>query len=144
MRRYSCPYVVSRNESSPDYGTVAPSGRLRRCGRRGQQNQVALRAFKEIYALARETFHGGNSSFQLQLLPFRMTEANLSQHAESPHAPFWRDLKVGTDLFDAARRPPTWDVCERRYVFSPNGSSPGPLNPNGVCPTEVYSTMAAL
>jgi murein L,D-transpeptidase YafK len=99
---------------------------------------------KEIYALARETFRGGNSSFQLQLLPFRMTEANLSQHADSPHAPFWRDLKVGTDLFDATRRPPGWDVCERRYVFSPNGSSPGPLDPNGVCPAGVYSTIAAL
>lgn len=99
---------------------------------------------KEIYAMARETFRGGNSSFQLQLLPFRMTEANLGRHAASPHAAFWRNLKVGTDLFDATRRPPVWDVCERRYVFGQNGSSSVRLDPHGACPVEVYSTMAAL
>mgnify|MGYP002621642613 CR=1 FL=1 len=99
---------------------------------------------KEIYALARETFRGGNPSFQLQLLPFRMTEAKLAEHADSPHAPFWHDLKVGTDLFDATRRPPLWDVCERRYVFNRDGSSSGALDPNGACPTDVYYAPAAL
>ena len=99
---------------------------------------------KEIYALARETFRGGNPSFQLQLLPFRMTEAKLPEHADSPHAPFWHDLKVGTDLFDATRRPPLWDVCERRYVFNRDGSSSGALDPNGACPTDVCYAPAAL
>ena len=99
---------------------------------------------KEIYALAREAFRGGNPSFQLQLLPFRMTEAKLAEHADSPHAPFWRDLKVGTDLFDTTRRPPLWDVCERRYAFSRDGSSSGALDPNGACPTDVYYTPSAL
>ncbi len=99
---------------------------------------------KEIYALARETFKGGNRSFQLQALPFRMTEDNLALHAGSPHAGFWRDLKVGADLFDASRQPPSWDVCERRYVFNKTAPGAAPLDPNGACPVGGYSTMAAL
>jgi murein L,D-transpeptidase YafK len=98
---------------------------------------------KEIYAMARETFRGGNGSFQLQLLPFRMTEANLAANAASPHAAFWRNLKEGTDIFDTTKRPPAVDVCERRYVFDRNDPRTAPLDPNGACPVS-YSTMAAL
>ena len=96
---------------------------------------------KEIYALAREAFKGGNRSFQLQLLPFRMTEANLTAHASSPHAAFWANLKEGTDLFDAARKPPAWDVCEKRYVFNRNSPNSAPLNALGQCPS-LTSTFA--
>lgn len=99
---------------------------------------------KEIYALARETFKGGNPAFQLQLLPFRMTEANLARHAASPHMAFWRNLKSGTDAFDQTRRPPAWDVCEQRYVFNANDARNAPLDPNGACPIASFSTMAAL
>lgn len=99
---------------------------------------------KEIYALAREAFRGGNASFQLQLLPFRMTEANLTQHAASPHLDFWRNLKAGTDMFEATKQPPSWDVCERRYVFGRKALAAAPLDPNGACPVEAYTTMAAL
>jgi murein L,D-transpeptidase YafK len=99
---------------------------------------------KEIYALARETFKGGNPSFQLQLLPFRMTEANLARHAASPHQAFWRNLKTGADSFDQTLQPPAWDVCEQRYVFNSNDPRTAPLDPNGACPVASYSTMAAL
>jgi murein L,D-transpeptidase YafK len=99
---------------------------------------------KEIYALARETFRGSNSAFQLQLLPFRMTEDNLGRHADSPHVAFWRNLKIGADAFDQSKQPPNWDVCEQRYVFNQNDPRTAPLDPNGACPVGSYSTMAAL
>ena len=99
---------------------------------------------KEIYALARETFRGGNGAFQLQLLPFRMTEDNFARHADSPHVAFWRNLQTGTSAFDQARQPPTWDVCEQRYVFNQNDPRTAPLDPNGPCPIGTFSTMAAL
>lgn len=86
----------------------------------------------EIYALARETFKGGNSSFQLQIFPFRMTTANLARHASSPHLDFWKDIKEGYDYFEMTRIPPVWDVCEKQYIFNPAGS--GPLNAAGTCP----------
>lgn len=94
---------------------------------------------KEIYALARESFRGGNRSFQLQLLPFRMTDANLAQHASSPHAAFWGNLKQGTDAFDRTKQPPAWDVCEKKYIFNP---PVGGLDPSAACPVST-STMAA-
>ncbi|KKB82750.1 lipoprotein [Devosia limi DSM 17137] len=94
---------------------------------------------KEIYALARESFRGGNRSFQLQLLPFRMTDANLAQHAASPHAAFWGNLKQGTDAFDRTKQPPAWDVCEKKYVFNP---PVGGLDPAGACPVTPSTVMA--
>ena len=91
----------------------------------------------EIYALARETFAGGNPSFQLQILPFRMTAANLAKHADSAHMDFWSDIKEGYDLFEINRTPPRWDVCERQYVF--DASAGGALDAAGPCPPQFRS-----
>jgi murein L,D-transpeptidase YafK len=95
----------------------------------------------EIYALARETFKGGNPSFQLQIFPFRMTTANLAANAASQHLPFWQDIKEGYDLFDLNKTPPLWDVCEGQYVFDANGS--GALDPLGPCPPQVFNAALA-
>jgi murein L,D-transpeptidase YafK len=91
----------------------------------------------EIYALARETFKGGNQSFQLQIFPFKMTGANLARQATNEHLPFWKDIKEGYDLFELNKAPPTWDVCERQYVF--NASGGGALNAMGPCPAGVQN-----
>ena len=40
---------------------------------------------EEIYALARESFIGGQENFHVHAFPFRMTEANLARHKASPH-----------------------------------------------------------
>jgi len=91
----------------------------------------------EIYALARETFKGGNQSFQLQIFPFRMTPTKLAQQASSPHIGFWKDIKEGYDLFELTKSPPAWDVCERQYIFNAVGG--GALNPAGACPAVVQN-----
>jgi murein L,D-transpeptidase YafK len=97
----------------------------------------------EIYALARETFAGGNPSFQLQIFPFRMTPANLAKQSKSQHFAFWQDIKEGYDRFELTKRPPTWDVCNREYVFDvPSGV--GVLNASEACPAEIgQRTMTA-
>ncbi|HTN60345.1 MAG TPA: murein L,D-transpeptidase family protein [Devosia sp.] len=94
----------------------------------------------EIYALARETFKGGNPSFQLQIFPFRMTAANLAAHAADPNMSFWKNIKDGYDLFELNKAPPAWDVCERRYIF--NFAAGGPLDAMGTCP--IVTANAAL
>ena len=94
----------------------------------------------EIYALARESFKGGNTSFQLQIFPFRMNGANLAKQSTSPNLAFWKDIKEGYDLFELNKQPPVWDVCERQYIFNASGS--GALDPIGACP--VTSQSAAL
>ncbi len=57
----------------------------------------------EIYALARESFFGGQRAFQVQAYPFRMTPANLAKHRDNPNMPFWHMLKDGNDHFEVTR-----------------------------------------
>lgn len=87
----------------------------------------------EIYGLAREAFAGGQRSFQVQALPFRMTPENMARHRNSPHIAFWRNLKEGSDHFEATKQPPKLAACGRRYVFNARDGS-GPFAPAEACP----------
>jgi murein L,D-transpeptidase YafK len=71
----------------------------------------------EIYALGRESFFGGQKSFQFQAYPFHMTALNLARHRNSPHMPFWKMIKEGNDHFEVTHQEPKVDFCERKYVF---------------------------
>jgi len=75
----------------------------------------------EIYALARETFKGGNKSFQVQVFPFRMTAENFADFSESKHVDFWNDIKVGYDHFELTGKRPSWSVCNGRYGINRAG-----------------------
>jgi murein L,D-transpeptidase YafK len=86
----------------------------------------------EIYALARESFFGGQKSFQIQAYPFRMTPLNMAKHRNSPHMAFWKMLKEGYDHFEVTRREPKVDVCERHYVF--DAESSGKFSASDHCP----------
>jgi murein L,D-transpeptidase YafK len=86
----------------------------------------------EIYALARESFFGGQKAFQIQAYPFRMTPKNMARHRNSPHMAFWRMLKQGYDHFEVTRQEPKVDICERRYVF--NAESNGRFSASDRCP----------
>ena len=74
---------------------------------------------QEIYALARESFFGGQNAFQLQAFPFRMTALNMAKHRNNPNFAFWKMLKEGYDNFEATKQEPKVAVCEKRYVFDP-------------------------
>ena len=86
----------------------------------------------EIYALARESFFGGQKSFQLQAFPFRMTPLNMARHRNSPHFEFWKMLKQGNDHFEVTHLEPKVDVCEKRYVF--DAESTAQFSPTERCP----------
>jgi murein L,D-transpeptidase YafK len=86
----------------------------------------------EIYALARESFFGGQRAFQIQAYPFRMTPLNMARHRNSPHLAFWKMLKQGYDHFEVSRLEPKVDVCDKHYVF--NGETKGRFTPAGACP----------
>ena len=86
----------------------------------------------EIYALARESFFGGQKSFQLQAYPFRMTPLNMARHRNSPHMAFWRMIKEGYDHFEVTHLEPRVDVCERRYIF--DAESTDRFSPAEGCP----------
>ncbi len=101
----------------------------------------------EIYSLARESFLGGQQSFEIQAYPFRMTPANLARHRTNPHMAFWKMLKIGNDHFEATHLEPKVDVCNRRYVFDaqhpPNSSKPLVFDPTGKCPAFVVNLKTA-
>jgi murein L,D-transpeptidase YafK len=101
----------------------------------------------EIYALGRESFFGGQKSFQVQAYPFRMTPLNMAKHRNSPHVAFWKMLKEGNDQFEVTRQEPKVDVCEKRYVFNAgapaNALTPLSFNARGKCPAyEVPNEIA--
>jgi murein L,D-transpeptidase YafK len=71
----------------------------------------------EIWRLITAALDRGQQKFQVQVFPFRMTEANLERYADHPHAEFWRGLKQGHDLFEADLLPPVVSVCGKQYAF---------------------------
>ncbi|MEZ5773329.1 MAG: murein L,D-transpeptidase family protein [Hyphomicrobiaceae bacterium] len=79
---------------------------------------VTNEAVDEIWQLVTAALKGGQKRFQVQSFPFRLSEWNLALHADSRWADFWRELKVGHDLFEANRLPPRVSVCAGHYVAS--------------------------
>lgn len=73
----------------------------------------------EIWKIVTAALANGQPRFQVQVLPFRMTDANLAARAGHPAAPLWSQLKTASDLFDRDRLPPTVGVCNGAYAFAP-------------------------
>ncbi|WP_246102122.1 L,D-transpeptidase family protein [Methylobacterium terricola] len=73
----------------------------------------------EIYALVRDALAGGQTAFQFQAFPFRMTARAMARHRTDRHIAFWRQLKEGSDRFEATGREPLVGVEGGRYVFAP-------------------------
>lgn len=74
----------------------------------------------ELFSIAREAFSGGQRAFQFQSFPFRMTAANMARHRTDPNIAFWRQLKEGSDRFEATGEEPVVSVSGGRYAFAPS------------------------
>jgi murein L,D-transpeptidase YafK len=96
----------------------------------------------EIFALARDSFRGGQTSFQIEAFPFRMTPENMAKHRDDPNMDFWRMLKVGYDNFELTHKPPKVDVCNKGYVFNADagGASFSAADP---CPAYTIPPLLA-
>jgi len=97
---------------------------------------------QEIYAMGRDSFLGGQKSFQVQAYPFRMTPLNMAKHRDNPSMAFWRMIKEGNDHFLMSKAEPHVDVCGKHYVFDArtpaNASRPIAFHPREACP--IYET----
>jgi murein L,D-transpeptidase YafK len=71
----------------------------------------------DIYSLVEAALLAGQQTVPVHVFPFRMTEENMMRFKESPHAPFWKNLKEGWDLFEAQGQPPNAQVCADGYQF---------------------------
>ncbi|MCK1517762.1 murein L,D-transpeptidase [Bradyrhizobium sp. 190] len=101
----------------------------------------------EIYSLGRESFFGGQKSFQLQAYPFKMTPANMAKHRNNPNMPFWKMIKEGNDHFEVTKQEPKVDFCEKKYVFDaakpPNAARDLVFDASAKCPAYVISDEVA-
>ena len=89
----------------------------------------------EIYAIARESFGGGQRAIQMQSLPFRMTADNLARHRFDPNIKFWKDLKQGVDQFEVSKQETKVSICARRYVFGATTADGRPVRDGeAACP----------
>jgi len=88
----------------------------------------------QIYAFGRDSFKGGQQEFHIHAFPFRMTAANMQRYQNDPNYPFWTMLKEGYDIFEASKKPPKVDVCEKRYVFNRTAQGQPALAAGGQCP----------
>ncbi len=70
---------------------------------------------EEIYALGERALAHGQDRFPVEVFPFRMTEANMARHADSPWLPFWANLKEAYDQFERTHAPPQVQICAGRY-----------------------------
>jgi hypothetical protein len=101
----------------------------------------------EIYSLGRESFFGGQKSFQLQAYPFKMTPANMAKHRNNPNMPFWKMIKEGWDHFEVTRQEPKVDFCEKKYVFdavkAPDAKRDPVFDASAKCPAYVIPDEVA-
>lgn len=90
---------------------------------------------EEVFDEAMRAFGLGQSDFQVQAYPFRMTPEQMAKHRSDPNYAFWKNLKLGYDIFDATRREPEVSACGGRYVFDakPKVAS-AVLKPTAACP----------
>jgi murein L,D-transpeptidase YafK len=79
----------------------------------------------EIYAVVEAALKGGQEAVDVSIFPFRLSAAALLAEAGNPWLPFWRELKQGSDLFEAAGTPPAVAACGGRYVFGAEAAAPG-------------------
>jgi hypothetical protein len=101
----------------------------------------------EIYSLGRESFFGGQKSFQFQAYPFHMTALNMARHRNSPHMAFWKMIKEGNDHFEVTRQEPKVDFCEKKYVFDavkpPDAKRDPVFEASSKCPVYVIPDEVA-
>jgi len=94
---------------------------------------------EQIYAFGRDAFRGGQTEFQIEAFPFRMTAQNMARYRDDPNYKFWEMLKEGYDHFEITKVPPKVDVCEKRYVFNRIPEGDATFSPNGACPSSTTS-----
>jgi murein L,D-transpeptidase YafK len=88
----------------------------------------------EIYALARESFAGGQHAIQMQSYPFHMNVQNLAKYRLDPNMAFWKELKKGHDHFEARKADVAVAVCGGHYVFDAKSANGQSLDAEAPCP----------
>jgi murein L,D-transpeptidase YafK len=88
----------------------------------------------EIYGYVEAALRAGQREVPVHIFPFRLTEGAIERETPTRFASlfggaqargwsdFWRDMKVGYDLFEQTREPPVAFACAGRYRFGSAGA----------------------
>ena len=72
----------------------------------------------EIYAMVETALNAGQDTVSVHIFPFRMSGANMATNSESAWIAYWRNLKIGFDLFETTKKVPDVRVEGLDYAFS--------------------------
>lgn len=76
---------------------------------------------EEIWTTVVAALAEGQSFFRLHILPFEITESNISRYSDYPDADFLEELKKGYDYFEQKHFPPDVNAKRKRkavrYIF---------------------------
>lgn len=77
-------------------------------------------AIEEVYTLMAAAFDAGSDGIPVHAFPFRFDRPDRTRRLADPQwGAFWRELAVGWDAFEAARRPPAIAASGGHYVVTP-------------------------
>jgi murein L,D-transpeptidase YafK len=96
----------------------------------------------EIYAIARESFAGGQRAIQMQSYPFHMTAENLTKYRLDQNIDFWKQLKEGSDNFEVTKQDVSVGVCNKHYVFNAVPADGSHFDATAACPPIKHNEEA--
>ncbi|MEY8713353.1 transpeptidase [Mangrovibacter phragmitis] len=81
----------------------------------------------EIFQFVTGAIIFGQQRVEVNIFPFRMTDANMARHKYSYYIKFWEELKPGYDYFAKYHQPPVVSVVNGHYVVgAPNMNATQP------------------
>ena len=72
---------------------------------------------EDIYPIVYTALDLGQKQFQVVIYPFIMSAKNMQDYAMHPWYDFWKELKVGYNLFEKTKIPPKVHIKDGHYIF---------------------------
>jgi murein L,D-transpeptidase YafK len=72
---------------------------------------------EEIYTMAYKALKAGQQRIPLHIFPFRMNTKKLNSFSGSNVYPFWKNIKLGYNMFERSHVPPVVYVDKKKYAF---------------------------
>ncbi len=72
---------------------------------------------EEIFMMADNAFDNGAKTVSVHIFPFKMTAENLESYRDDKWYPFWKNLKLGYDIFERYHVVPIVKASKEKYRF---------------------------
>jgi murein L,D-transpeptidase YafK len=79
----------------------------------------------EVYAVIEAALNAGQREVDVAAYPFEMSERVFASLPAGKWDGFWRNLKIGADLFEQDGTPPRVAACRGEYRFGPDADGEG-------------------